>query len=779
MIIKYYKNPALAYSNRRRYSKSYIDSLTPTTEEQRSVLLGDGATTSIKTSVNNVCEYVTIDSTRWYVTSYTYMNGSQVELNLRRDVIGENRFNSMFGKIQRGYTETVLRNRKELSLNQVLKNRIPIKPDTNIYGNLTVPKVNNVKQNELWGILYFTKKADGSNLTVSIPKLTPQYTDYPFIANGSKTKAKATSQNMKIVFSVVTNYDISRRKFYKVTMQIYSGLSSESGFFHSYSYEEVSESSHFTATLNNAIRTAAKDENIGTEIGTICDTLFQYISNQSEDCGFIFPPIISGGNVTLDYNNKYISYNNEVYHYSGNKVVESSSGSTSPTKLSAFYKSTVAPHLNVYTNNSPSIQPVSDYISFEYIEYTYKKLTAGEKGDLIIPTDRQLVDEPYTAVVCPLFDYTISIAIGGSTTTYSGTKTDAFSFFNYIIQASSGENAILVDAQIYPYCPDITNVVGTIQNFPVFGINSNHYDRLCTVAVDSFNDVKKDYIKRSYSIVSPEQSGKMDFNYYDYIVSPTTKILNIIIKTALKPFGIVSCAVIAPEEGSLKNMTYSSDLRGCAPSGNGFECSLASNAFETYRRQNSNYQQIFALQKGELELSHETERVNEKVSGVVNTLTQTAMGTLGGHALGGGIGAVIGGIAAGSVVGAANIIQYNQNEKLREYESYLQQQMFDLQIGTVKNLPNTINRVSSFNEVILQDFYYVLEIYECTEKESELVDLFLNKYGYEIGVYGLFENFYKEKNFIKGNLIESNLPILQHQIAVNELNGGVYYYEQV
>ena len=102
MIIKYYKNPDLAYSNRRRYSKSYIDSLTPTTEEQRSVLLGDGATTSIKTSVNNICEYVTIDSTRWYVTSYTYMNGSQVELNLRRDVIGENRFNSMFGKIQRG-----------------------------------------------------------------------------------------------------------------------------------------------------------------------------------------------------------------------------------------------------------------------------------------------------------------------------------------------------------------------------------------------------------------------------------------------------------------------------------------------------------------------------------------------------------------------------------------------------------------------------------------------------------------------------------------------------
>lgn len=777
MIVKYYKNPALAYSNRRRYSSAYISSLTPTTEEQRSVLLGDGATTSLKTSANNICEYVTIDSTRWYVTSYRYMNGAQVELNLRRDVIGENRLNDMFGKIQRGYTETVLRNRKELSLNQVLKNRVPIKPNTNIYGNLTVPTIDGVKQNELWGILYFTKKEDGSALTVSIPKFTPQYTDYPFIASGSKTKAKPTSSNIKIVFSVVTNYDIPRRKFYKVTMQIVLGLSNT--YIHAFMYEEVSENSHITATLNNAIRTAAKDRDIGIEIGTICNTLFQYISNQSEDCGFIFPPIISGGNVTLDYDDKYISYNNETYYYSGSKIIKNSPGSADSTQLSAFYKNTVAPHLDVYGNNSPFIYAESDYITFEYIEYTYRKLTASEKGELTIPTDGQLVDEPYTAVVCPLFDYTVSLANGGSSTDYSGTKKDAFSFFNYIIQASSGENAILVDAQIYPYCPDITNVVGTIHDFPVFGINSNHYDRLCTVAVDNLPDIKKDYIKRSYSIISPEQSGKMDFNYYDYIVNPTTNSLNILIKTALKPFGIISCAVVAPETGSLKNMTYSSDLRGCSPSGNGFECSLASNAYETYRRQNSNYQQIFALQKGELELSHETERVNEKVSGVVNTLTQAAMGALGGHALGGGVGAAIGGAAAGAVVGAANIIQYNQNEKLREYETYLQQQMFDLQIGTIKNLPNTINRVSSFNEIILQDFYYILEIYECTEKESELVDLFLSKYGYEIGVYGLFENFYKEKNFIKGTLIESNLPIPQHQIAVNELNGGIYYYESV
>ena len=72
MLIKYYNNEELAYANRKRY-RSF--SFTPFSQEvQKSVLLGDGANTQIKTSRNNICNYVTIDDTRWYVTSYVYMN---------------------------------------------------------------------------------------------------------------------------------------------------------------------------------------------------------------------------------------------------------------------------------------------------------------------------------------------------------------------------------------------------------------------------------------------------------------------------------------------------------------------------------------------------------------------------------------------------------------------------------------------------------------------------------------------------------------------------------
>ena len=233
-------------------------------------------------------------------------------------------------------------------------------------------------------------------------------------------------------------------------------------------------------------------------------------------------------------------------------------------------------------------------------------------------------------------------------------------------------------------------------------------------------------------------------------------------------------------------ITYDSDLRGSQPSSNGFECSLSSNAFESYKRQNSNYQQIFALQQEELRKQHSVERVNEKTAKTINTITATAMGAIGGANIGGifgsigkGIGAVSGGITSGSVVGHYMDKQYKANEELREYEQTLQKHMFDLEIGTIKNLPNAISRISSFNEIIMRDFWYVVEIYECSEKEKEIVDNFIEKYAYGIGVFDYLIKYQKDGWFLRSTLVSSNYPVNLHLIAEKEFMGGIYYYEQI
>ena len=52
------------------------------------------------------------------------------------------------------------------------------------------------------------------------------------------------------------------------------------------------------------------------------------------------------------------------------------------------------------------------------------------------------------------------------------------------------------------------------------------------------------------------------------------------------------------------------------------------------------------------------------------------------------------------------------------------------------------------------------------------------QYSYGIGVYDFFNNYSREGWFIKGEPITSNLIPSQHNIAVKELSGGIYLYNE-
>ena len=786
MLIKYYNNPELAYANRKRY-KSF--SFSPFyTERQRSVLLGDGATTQVKTSKDNICNYVMIDDTRWFVTSYTYMNGGQVKLNLQRDVIGEFGIDNCFGQIERGYTETFLRNRKELKLNQILKKRIPIIPQSNIYGNYNV----NNHNNEIWGILYLTKPADGQ-ITIPIPAFTPNTVDYEKIENGTQ-KISAITPDATLSFLVkFDGYNIS------YWVDIYFDYINNGWVVDRVEVSEHYESVGFVfniSTVGDANKIKLL-QNIGIMLGNA-------VINKDTMGSINLPNPVPVDDITEDYNGVVVKDGNDYLSYT---VIESQGYIDGQTP---YYEEQCVNTLNgvfegkyisdgnqmficssVFADNGNGV-PLSIDGPLRFIKtiltYNYRILSASEKGDFTIDISKQnLVDEPYYILVCPLYD--VNITGNG---TYNIDKKTAFEIFNSVVQTLSGENGYLVDAQIYPYCPVLTGVTAEIKGFPFFNINSTSYERSCLVQLLPSSDIKKEYIQREYSIVSPEQSSKFTFNFYDYVnkienvngLNYTT--IQIIIKTALKPFAIISSAVIQPEAGSLMNLTYGSDLRGSQPSSNGFECSLASNAFETYKRQNSNYQQIFNLEKDELKAQHWVEGVNDATSAVVNTATATAMGAMAGGSLGDtGLGnmfgtktagAASGAAIAGGTVGAAMAFQTAVNATLMAYEEDLQQQRFDLNIGTIKNLPNTINRVSSFNEIILRDFWFIIEVYECSNLEKNIVDNFIANYAYGIGIFDYLTNYLKNGYFLRAHLLRSNYAVNLHNIANKELKGGIYYY---
>ena len=816
MIIKYFNDDELVYTSRKRFrSFSFIPFAQ---EEQRSVLLGDGARTIVKTIVDNICNYVTIDNTRWFVTDYTYLNGKQVQLNLQRDVIGEFGISNCFGKIERGYTDGILKYRKELSLNQILKKRIPLIPNTNRYNNYFVDN----HTDELWGILYITKPTEldpttgepyPDQVNINIPAFAPPVSDKTFIENGTQyiTSVETT------VYIDVSFYFFDMSNDGADGFNVYQGRADWNGKSLSINIENLGRTQDFSNKAQDVNLQIGLNGKAGSSSGeeTVARDFMQLIGQgliNNQINGFTIPNIsdVQIQTSPSGYDGIVIKNDEKFLRYSvNNKRVSIRNGTANiETMWNGLRNYLMGKSVQRFTINTVVFQQdkllnpfnANSYADVYADVFNYTELSPAESGSFVIDVTKQLVDEPYFILVFPLYNVTIKNNLESATETYSIDRGEAFMIFNTVIQYLSGDNGYLVDAQIYPYCPELIDVNTQINGYPFFNINSTSYTRSAEVNLYPYSDVKKEYIKREYSIISPEQSGKFTFQFYDYINNidnnngKNMTPLNIYIKTALKPFGIVSSAVIQPskdpitgEYNSLIGMTYESDLRGSQPSGNGFECSLASNAFQTYKRNNSNYQQIFNKQLEELQTEHRVESVNDLASVVINTTTATAMGAIAGGQLGElGIGKIFGSKAAGAASGAAiasgavGLAMAGQtlaNEYLRFYEEKLLQERFDLQIGTIKNLPNSVNRISSFNEIILKDFWYIVEVYECSTEESNLVDTFITNYGYSIGAYGYLSEFYKNGWFLKASVISSNYAINHSVIADNELRGGIYLYE--
>ena len=827
MLVKYYKHDDLKYANRKRYITFNYTSFAE--ETQKSVLLGDGERTTVKTSVFNNCDYVTIDDTRWFVIHHTFLNGKQIQLELVRDVIGEFGISDMVGNVERGMTDSILKYRKELDLNEILKERISIIPDVNKYGNYTVDNHNN----ELWGVLYFirpteynpeTQQIEPKDLIINIPEFTPyslSSLDVPLFDDGHKIYMNPdTNIYIEFICKINLNYRNSSGggRFEKYRYKIIFNITLNSNY--EYEFKSTRELLQLDGRFDTELTVEIPFYIIGPYptsnifLNGVIDFYSNFYKNMmfNGSAAFTLPEIPSFYDEPFDFTSKLVKDNNSGNVYSFSSSLEPSFrnvpadggvflGNFESSPASIYHSDTYG-YINVQISNYIDMfyNSVRWWNSLYFYTKTYRRteLNSSQKGELIIDSTLQLVDEPYIVMIFPLFNVNIT----GNNKSYKIERNNAFMIFNSVIEFLSGENPYIVDAQIYPYCPELINVVSVLSNpssdnesYPFFSILSNTYNHVCSVKLNALIDVKKEYIKKSYSIVSPEQSGKFTFNYYDYVNEFVENVDNplindalmyINIKTSLKPFSIISSAVIIPDTGSIIGITYDSDLRGCSSSSNGFQCSLSSNAFETYKRTNSNYQQIFSLQRGELEKIHQVEKINDDVAMIVNTTSASTMGTIAGSSIGStftdifglkAASAIAGGSVAGLAVGISMDIQNKANEGLREYEKDLQLQMFKLNIGTIKNIPNTLNRISSFNEIILKDFWYVIETYSCSEYESELVDMFLNNYSYIIGMIGILKNFHENGRFLKCTLIRSLLDVNLHNLASNELKGGIYIYE--
>jgi hypothetical protein len=185
-----------------------------------------------------------------------------------------------------------------------------------------------------------------------------------------------------------------------------------------------------------------------------------------------------------------------------------------------------------------------------------------------------------------------------------------------------------------------------------------------------------------------------------------------------------------------------------------------------------------------MEINNKYQRINDILSAGVGTLQGTTTGAMTGALYGGGWGAAIGGVVGGVSSLAGGIADVKIKDKLRYEAIDYTKDQFGYQLGNIQALPNTIGKVSAFNEN--NKIFPVLEYYTCTEEEKTAL---LNKLawnGMTTMVIGTINDYLgnnwsyddiESRGYIKGQLIrfeeEGEDFHIINEIA-SELNKGVY-----
>lgn len=219
------------------------------------------------------------------------------------------------------------------------------------------------------------------------------------------------------------------------------------------------------------------------------------------------------------------------------------------------------------------------------------------------------------------------------------------------------------------------------------------------------------------------------------------------------------------------------DFRGLICGGD-FSLPIVTNAWETYKLQNKNYQASFDRQIETMEVQNKQQLLQDVINAVTGTVSGAVSGgatglfASGGNPYAAAAGTIVGGVASG-VGGVADVVI---NEKLRNEALDYTKDQFGYQLGTIQAKPNTLSRTTSYN--INNKYFPYLEYYTCTDIEKEALRNKIKYNGMTVMVIGKIADYIRiEETYIKGKLIrlegiEEDFHIIN--TIANELNKGVY-----
>lgn len=434
--------------------------------------------------------------------------------------------------------------------------------------------------------------------------------------------------------------------------------------------------------------------------------------------------------------------------------------------------------------------PVAYRLRLRKFRFTLTPVTSvqGTYTYSIPQSVRKLDDAPYKMFCMPYYTgkdrYTFSL--DGSSFIYI----DKDIQMAWAMSIAKEFGTSLYDLQILPYCP-LSNWRGRTNHRAIWSMDKTvDVDYVVLKGVNdskwgycSFCDVssKEQYLEYPITITDYKLENQCDMyrlcspNYaavFEFNAARNNGVEGYNVRYTYKPYQ--PFINVAPKFGRLYGEDFK-DNRGLILAGD-FSLPIVTDAWINYQLQNKNYQLAFDRQIENMEVNYGWQRAQGIANTVVGTIQGGTTGAMAGGMMGGVPGAIIGGVAGTALSLGGGIADLTMQDALHSEAINFAKDNFGFQLGNIKALPNTLNKVSSI--IANSKLFPFVEYYTCTDEEKQAFDDKLKYNGMSIGRIGKIED-YKHPDsptYIKGQLIRLEGKYDTHTVneIANEFMKGWY-----
>lgn len=708
----------------------------------------------------------------WFVLENKRIRGGQYEVLLKRDTVAEHLETILAAPcfIEKGWvpnTDPAIFNHENMDFNQIKKSEVLLKDKTQIP----------------WLVGYYDKS---KTMTVNVPRLS---LDVDYTVNGLSNwdyyEYYSAPARLPVEYRLFCQYNTSGAVLSSAYIYI-DGFTEKSTNLQvtTQSLDNLAQNYQYTIECENYGNPNIKPkvlEDLVAKMKTNSSRLFETANNaftgfisktEYEELAGLAESKIYDSTTKKLYK---VGYSQELFDsdYTTTKKVDLTS--TFGYEMYNIYSQIDGISGNRPTSNSSQTDFELSVRSSNVIQLTLTEIDYDSYSVTIAPeAAAQTASSPYNIFAIPYGEIYLGVPEGEGEYDYVKTSADlALRICMELIRLNSGgDTPILYDVQLLPYCPipeirnELEDTTRTI--FLLDKIANTRYTPItdsdnvvngaifyCSQSGSKFNldysftvgDIKTSNETEMCRLVSPNWNGVFEFspakNYgingftVDYELKPYTPYIHI--SPVWSRSGLY---------GKRDN-----DPIGLICGGD-FGLTMVSDNWETYERQNKNYQNIFDRQIQNLEVQQQYQRVGD----IVNTITGTASGAVGGAMtgamVGGGYGAAAGAVIGGVGSLAGGIADASINEALRTEAMDYTKDLFGYQMGNIKALPQSLAKVNSFNPN--NTIFPILEFYGCTEKEIAALQNKIIYNGMSIGRIGQLKDYLNplaNYTYVKGQII--------------------------